>query len=117
MSRAMRRQSLVQKPPAKTPSFRPSGARPAPKQQSAAAVETTRSKHFYDPIVRYFRDIVSELKKVTWPTREETLRLTIAGRHVRHQSWSSSRHPACCNIGCRDDGQSAALIPTRRPSD
>ena len=78
MSRAMRRQSLVQKPPAKTPGFRPSGARPAPKQQSAVAVETARKKHFYDPIVRYFRDIVVELKKVTWPTREETLRLTIA---------------------------------------
>ena len=63
MSRAMRRQSLVQKPLAKTPSFRPSGAKPAPKQQSAAAAETARPKHFYDPVLRYFRDIVSELKK------------------------------------------------------
>ena len=27
-------------------------------------------------IVRYYRETVGELKKVVWPTREETLRLT-----------------------------------------
>ena len=27
---------------------------------------------------KFFGDIVSELKKVTWPTREETTRLTVA---------------------------------------
>ncbi|MBI2724306.1 MAG: preprotein translocase subunit SecE [Chloroflexi bacterium] len=27
---------------------------------------------------RFVRDIFSELRKVTWPTREETLRLTVA---------------------------------------
>ncbi len=27
--------------------------------------------------LRYFGDIVSELRRVTWPTREETTRLTI----------------------------------------
>ncbi len=27
--------------------------------------------------LRYFGDIVSELRRVTWPTREETIRLTI----------------------------------------
>lgn len=26
---------------------------------------------------RFFTDIVSELRKVTWPTREETLHLTV----------------------------------------
>ena len=26
---------------------------------------------------RFFNDIVSELRKVTWPTREETLHLTV----------------------------------------
>ncbi len=29
-------------------------------------------------IVRYFRDTMRELKKVSWPTREEATRLTIA---------------------------------------
>jgi preprotein translocase subunit SecE len=29
-------------------------------------------------IRKFFGDIVSELKKVTWPTREETTRLTAA---------------------------------------
>ena len=27
--------------------------------------------------LRYFGDIVSELRRVTWPTRQETVRLTI----------------------------------------
>ncbi len=27
--------------------------------------------------LRYFGDIVSELRRVTWPTREETYRLTL----------------------------------------
>jgi preprotein translocase subunit SecE len=27
-------------------------------------------------VVRYYRETVGELKKVVWPTREETLRLT-----------------------------------------
>ncbi len=27
--------------------------------------------------LRYFGDIVSELRRVTWPTREETYRLTV----------------------------------------
>jgi preprotein translocase subunit SecE len=29
-------------------------------------------------VPRYIRDIISELKKVTWPTREDTTRLTVA---------------------------------------
>jgi preprotein translocase subunit SecE len=79
MSRALRRQPLVQKPPAKTPAFKPTGPRPA-KKQSAAALEAQK-QHMsrYDRFVpRYLRDIISELKKVTWPTREDTTRLTIA---------------------------------------
>ncbi len=78
MSRALRRQPLVQKPPAKAPAFKPS-ARPA-KKQSAAAVEAQK-QHLsrYDRFVpRYLREIISELKKVTWPTREDTTRLTVA---------------------------------------
>jgi preprotein translocase subunit SecE len=80
MSRALRRQPLVQKPPAKSPSFRPAGPRPAKKQEAAAlAAEGARKRSPYDRYVpRFVKDIVSELKKVTWPTREETWRLTVA---------------------------------------
>jgi preprotein translocase subunit SecE len=84
MSRALRRQPLIQKPPAKVPAFRP-GARPAKKSESAAAAEAIAAKRlpFYlRPVPRqvrkFFGDIISELKKVTWPTREETTRLTVA---------------------------------------
>jgi preprotein translocase subunit SecE len=83
MSRALRRQQLIQKPPAKGPAFRPSGARPQRKQQqqAAAAAEAARKKTFFEriPLIgRPLQDIVSELKKVTWPTREETIRLSVA---------------------------------------
>jgi preprotein translocase subunit SecE len=77
MSRALRRQPLVQKPPAKTPSFRTS--RPVKKQESAATAEALKHRSAYDRFVpKFFRDIISELRKVTWPTREETTRLTVA---------------------------------------
>jgi preprotein translocase subunit SecE len=79
MSRALRRQPLVQKPPAKAPAFKPSGPRPAKKQAGATAETAKLHVSFYDRWVpRYIRDIVSELKKVTWPTREDTTRLTVA---------------------------------------
>jgi preprotein translocase SecE subunit len=77
MSRALRRQPLVQKPPAKTPSFRTS--RPVKKQESAATAEALKHRSAYDRYVpKFFRDIISELRKVSWPTREETTRLTVA---------------------------------------
>jgi len=79
MSRALRRQSLVQKPPAKAPAFRPGGARPVKKPDAPGAVEGAKHRSAYDRFVpKFFRDIISELKKVTWPTREETTRLTFA---------------------------------------
>jgi preprotein translocase subunit SecE len=78
MSRALRRQPLVQKPPAKAPAFKPS-ARPAKKPTGAAAEVQKQHLSRYDRFVpRYIRDIISELKKVTWPTREDTTRLTVA---------------------------------------
>ncbi len=84
MSRALRRQPLVQKPPAKAPAFRP-GARPAKKSEAATAAEAIAAKRlpiylkpFPRPVRKFFGDIFSELKKVTWPTREETTRLTVA---------------------------------------
>ena len=80
MSRALRRQPLVRKPPAKGPAFRPSGPRPQRPQQAAAA-EAVRRRTAVErvPLVGGpLQDIVSELKKVTWPTREETMRLGTA---------------------------------------
>jgi preprotein translocase subunit SecE len=29
------------------------------------------------PVVQFFKEVVSELKKVTWPTRDETIKLTV----------------------------------------
>lgn len=81
MSRAMRRQQqLINKPPAKGPSFRPSGPRPAKRQESAAdKAEAAKKRSLGDKLTpRPVQEIVSELKKVTWPTREETTRLTMA---------------------------------------
>jgi len=79
MSRALRRQPLVQKPPAKAPAFKPAGPRPAKKPTAASAEVQKQHISRYDRFVpRYIRDIISELKKVTWPTREDTTRLTIA---------------------------------------
>ncbi len=77
MSRALRRQPLVQKPPSRSPGFRTT-PRPMRKQTSAAAVEAAKKRSLYDRFVpRAVRDIFSELRKVSWPTREETMRLTL----------------------------------------
>jgi preprotein translocase subunit SecE len=40
---------------------------------------TKRAKQSGDvnPVVRYFRETRGELRKVTWPTREEAWRLTL----------------------------------------
>jgi preprotein translocase subunit SecE len=79
MSRAMRRQPLVKKPPSAAPTFRPAGPRPQKKQETAAVVEAKRNRSLYERFVpNYPREVISELRKVTWPTREETTRLGIA---------------------------------------
>ena len=82
MSRAMRRQPLVTKPPAKQQSFKPASARPAKQQVSAEAVAAAKQKRTWIERIPIFgrsiQDVVNELKKVTWPTREEVTRLTIA---------------------------------------
>ena len=71
MSRALRRQPLVQKPPARSPGFRPA-ARPVRKATSAAAVEAAKKRSLYDRAMpRFLQDILSELRKVSWPTRDE----------------------------------------------
>lgn len=80
MSRAMRRQPLVTKPPAKQQSFKPAGARPVKQQVSAEAVAEAKKKRTFAQRIPFFggaiQDVINELKKVTWPTREEVTRLT-----------------------------------------
>ncbi len=36
-----------------------------------------KSRRNQNPIVRYYRETVGELKKVTWPTRREAINLTV----------------------------------------
>jgi preprotein translocase subunit SecE len=81
MSRALRRQPLVKKPPSQQPSFKPSGPRPQAKVSAAAQAEAKAKRSFLARIPKvgpYMLEIGSELRKVTWPTREETTRLGFA---------------------------------------
>jgi preprotein translocase subunit SecE len=81
MSRAMRRQQLVKKPPSQQPAFRPAGPRPQQKVSAAAQAEAKARRSFLEriPLIGpYALEIISELRKVTWPTREETTRLGFA---------------------------------------
>lgn len=45
---------------------------PAKVKKSAAAAGQTKKRRF-----TFFSDIIAELKKVVWPTRQETTRLTL----------------------------------------
>jgi len=38
--------------------------------------EAARKRRKQNPVVRYYRETIGELKKVTWPTRREALNLT-----------------------------------------
>jgi preprotein translocase subunit SecE len=40
-------------------------------------VPKTQTSNKPNPIAQYFRETMGELRKVTWPTREETIRLSI----------------------------------------
>ena len=40
------------------------------------AKEVKKSKGRGKAFINYFKNIISELKKVAWPTREETMRFT-----------------------------------------
>jgi preprotein translocase SecE subunit len=74
MSRALRRHPVAAQPgagqrPAKTPSIRTGGGRrQQPAREGRGLVGLLRP--------RWAEDIISELRKVTWPTREETWNLT-----------------------------------------
>ena len=82
MSRALRRQPLVKKPPSQQPAFKPSGPRPQKKHANAAvAAEAASHRSLIErvPFVGpYLLEIGSELRKVSWPTREEVTRLGFA---------------------------------------
>jgi len=70
MSRALRRHPVVSKPSKKAPAIR------APRPPKGGTPAHTR--HGWRALVpRWVEDIISELRKVTWPTRNETVNLTL----------------------------------------
>ena len=77
MSRALRRHPVTGQPggrqrPGKPPSLKSAAA--AGKRQQREARERAGFSALLRP--RWATDIISELRKVTWPTREETWNLT-----------------------------------------
>ena len=75
MSRAIRRQQ-ASNPQADTALKRPLGPR-GPRQTRGARPPAPPRKGFRPRVPGWIDDIISELKKVTWPTREETAYLTM----------------------------------------
>jgi preprotein translocase subunit SecE len=43
----------------------------------AKAKSEPKSQKSRNPVIRYFQDTQAELRKVSWPTRQEALRLTL----------------------------------------
>ncbi|MFO7295938.1 MAG: preprotein translocase subunit SecE [Caldicoprobacter sp.] len=43
-----------------------------------AETKAAARKNIFSKIGRYFRDVVSEMKKVSWPDRKELVKATIA---------------------------------------
>ena len=74
MSRAMRRHPVVSAKPsagqARTPAIRPGPRRPQREARDGRSVLAMLRP-------RWAEDIISELRKVTWPSREETWYLTV----------------------------------------
>jgi preprotein translocase subunit SecE len=73
MSRAIRRQ---QAGATETAARRPFGSK-APRPSRGQRPTAAPKKRFRLSAPRWVEEIVSELKKVTWPTREETAYLTM----------------------------------------
>lgn len=74
MSRALRRHPISAKPPVRGPSVKAALARPQPKIQAAKEAKG-RGRRLGTP--GPVSDVIAELRKVTWPTREETIYLTV----------------------------------------
>ena len=79
MNRALRRHPAKQAKEgkgAKAPTLRP-----APRPSPGRAAPHREGRSFPDALLgwrpRFFMDIISELRKVTWPSREDTVHLTI----------------------------------------
>ena len=75
MNRSLRRQRL--KEPKEKPGARAS-ARPIPRPATGAGAAKGTGRGgaaFWRP--RFVMDIISELRKVVWPTRQETIYLTV----------------------------------------
>ena len=73
MSRAVRRQQAAA--PKEGPPKRNVGLR-APRPTRGARPPSQQGRRLRLAQPRWFEEIVSELRKVTWPTRQETLYLT-----------------------------------------
>ncbi|HEX5141470.1 MAG TPA: preprotein translocase subunit SecE [Dehalococcoidia bacterium] len=73
MSRAIRRQ---QSSGTETSLKSPLGPR-QPRQTRGAKPPTQQKRRFRPRLPGWIDDIISELKKVTWPTRDETMYLTM----------------------------------------
>jgi|SRR5581483_9856874 len=76
MSRAIRRQQSAGPKPGETPTRAPRlGGSRRPPQTRGARPQTPQNKRFLR-LPAWMTDIASECKKVTWPTRDETIYLT-----------------------------------------
>ena len=73
MSRAMRRHPVVDTKPGRT--SRAPAIRPGARQPQRGARESRGPLGLLQP--HWAMEIISELRKVTWPTREETWYLTV----------------------------------------
>ncbi len=73
MSRSLRRHPLSAKPSVRGPSLKSAMARPQPKAQAPREAKGGRRLSAPGPIA----EVVSELRKVTWPSREDTINLTV----------------------------------------
>jgi preprotein translocase subunit SecE len=76
MSRAVRRQRATQPKEAAGPR-RGLSLKRGPQQTRGARVPAAPRRRFRLGVPGWLSDIVSELKKVTWPSREETSYLTM----------------------------------------
>jgi preprotein translocase subunit SecE len=70
---AMKKASTAEKPGEQQRQKTGARRRPAVKKQEAAP----KSGKSRNKLIRYFQDTRDELRKVTWPSRQEAIRLTL----------------------------------------